>query len=87
MKITTLQNANTVSGATVLIIGGIITLGLILLKYFQIVSLSNELVFAPFTVLTLLTYGEKLLFYVLLSPLSLIAKFFSRFKNSFQSQS
>lgn len=86
MKNQTQQNTNTVSGIFVLILGGLITSILMLLKHFNILNLDFEVVFAPFVVITLLTYGDKLLIYLLVNPISFASKFFNKERVSSQSQ-
>lgn len=68
------QSTNAVSGIFVSILGGLITSGLLLLKYFYFFDLELELVLAPFVVITLLTNGDKLLLILFLSPISLVSK-------------
>ena len=68
------ESANTISRIFVFILGVLITLVLILLKYFDILHLDFEVAFAPFAVITLLTYGESFLLILVLSPISLINK-------------
>ena len=80
------QKANTVSGKFVLILGGLASSILILFKYFNIFNLDLEVVLAPFVVVTLLTYGDKLIILLFLSPISFALKLISKVKGSSQSQ-
>jgi hypothetical protein len=85
MKTQTHQKTNTVSGIFVLILGGLITTSLMLLKYFNVFNLDLEVVLAPFVVITLLTYGDKLVILLFLSPISLTLKLINKMRGSFQS--
>ncbi len=81
MKIKTQQNTNTVSGIFVLLPGGLISSGLFLLKHFNILYLDFEVILAPFIVITLLAYGDKLIIYLLISPISFTAKLINKVRN------
>jgi len=86
MKTQTQQKTNTVSVIFVSILGGLITSSLLLLKYFNILHLDLEVVLAPFIVITLLTYGDKLLIFLFLSPISFASKQIGKVRRSSQSQ-
>ncbi len=77
MKNQTQQSTNKVSEIFVLILGALITLVLILSKYFNILNLDLEVVFAPLLVFTLLTYGEPLLI-LLISPMGFAFKLINK---------
>ncbi len=79
-------NVNTISGIFVLLLGGLITLSLLLLKYAHVFNLDLEVVLAPFVVITLLTYGDKLLIFLFLNPASFVLKLISKVRNSPKSQ-
>ena len=80
------QNTNTISGIFVLLLGGLITAVLLLLNYLNILHLSFEIVFAPFIVIALLTFGDKFLIYLLLHPMSFVSKLISKDAESSQPQ-
>ena len=82
MKNQTQHGTNGVSGVFALIVGGLITLILMLLTYFNIFHLDAEVVFAPFIVITLLTYGDKLLIYLLLNPINFVSKLINKTRDS-----
>ena len=84
MKTQTQHNTNKIS--LILIIGGLITSSLFLLNYFNIIYLDLEVVLAPFLVITLLTFGDKLLILLFLSPINFAAKLISKERISSQSQ-
>lgn len=86
MKNKTHQNTNTVSGIFVLILGGLITSILLLLKYFNVFNLDLEIVLAPFVVISLLIYWDKLLIFIFLSPISFASKLISKVRGSSKSQ-
>jgi hypothetical protein len=67
------QNVKTVSRVYVLILGALFTVGLFLLGYFSILHLNFEVVLAPFIVITLLAYGEELVFLLFLIPIGIAA--------------
>lgn len=80
------QSVNTISGLFVVLLGGLITSSLLLLNYFNIFHLDVEIVFAPFIVITLLTYGDKLLVFLFLSPISFASKLIIKIRGFSQSQ-
>lgn len=86
MKNKTQQNTNTVSGIFVLIIGVLISSTLLILKHVNVFSLDLEIALAPFVVITLLTYGDKLLVFLFLSPISFTSKQISKLRGTLKSQ-
>ena len=78
MKDVKQQNTPNVSGAFLLIVGALITLCLLLLKQYNVIYLNFELVFAPFILIALLTYGDKLLMHLVISPTVYVANYFSK---------
>lgn len=86
MKNKTQQNSNTVPEIFVLILLGLIALSLLVLKHFNILHLNLDVVFAPFVVITLLAYGNKILIYFLLSPLSFTIKLINKVRGFSQKQ-
>ena len=84
MKTRIIQNPNTAPGLLVLISVILITLGLFLLKYLSILDLDFEVIFAPFTVITLLAIGDKILVYLFISPITFAAKLISKVRGSFE---
>lgn len=82
MRNQTTQNTKTVSRVYVLIFAGFITIGLFLLKQFDIFHLEFEVVFAPFIAITLLAYGEELIILLLLS-IGFIINLFRRLNSKF----
>ena len=86
MQNKTQHNSNTVSGIFLLILGVLITVSLLVLKQFNILHLNLDVVFAPFVVITLLAYGNKILIYFLLTPLSFIIKLINKVRGSSQKQ-
>ena len=87
MKIKIQQNSNTVPEIFILIaLIALIALSLLVSKHFNINHLNLDVVFAPFVVITLLAYGNKILIYFLLSPLSFIIKLINKVRDSSQNQ-
>ena len=84
MKNKTQQNSNTVPEIFILI--ALIALSLLVLKQFNILHLNLDVVFAPFVVITLLAYGNKILIYFLLTPLSFIIILINKVRGSSQKQ-
>lgn len=84
MKIKTQQNSNTVPEIFILI--ALIALSLLVSKHFNILHLNLDVVFASFVVITLLAHGNKILIYVLLSPLSFTIKLINKARGSYQKQ-
>lgn len=68
------QNTSKISGIFILILTGLITASSLILKYFNVINVSLEIVIAPFLVIALLTYGDKILIYGLLNPINRIVK-------------
>ena len=86
MKNQTQQKTNTVLGISLLLLVGVITLNLFLLKYFNVFRLDLEFVLAPFVVIILLTQGDKLLIFLFLSLISFASKLISKMSGNTQSQ-
>ncbi len=86
MKNKTQQNNNVLSGIFLLMLVGGVTSILMLLKYFNILHLDLEIVLAPFLVISLLTYGDRLLIFLLLSSISFVSKLINKLRSSSQSQ-
>ena len=82
----TQHKTDTVSGIFVLILGGLVTLSLMLIKYFNVLNIDLEVVLAPFIVSTLLTYGDKIIFYFLAHLLNFATSSQKKLKDSTQSQ-
>ncbi len=87
MKNQTQKNTNTVSGIFVLLLGFLITSGLYFLKHFNILHLGYDLVLAPLVVITLLSFGDKLLIYFLVIPIGFVSKLIDRVQGFSQSKS
>lgn len=68
---------NTISGILVLITLGLVA-GLCYLQHTKIVNWDLELVLAPFIVITLLAFGEKLLVYFFILPICSIYRIISK---------
>lgn len=68
------QNTKTKGEILVLVFAGLITWGLFLLRYFEIVQIDLDLVVAPFVVVTLLTYAERLLLALFRVPIRFFSK-------------
>jgi predicted membrane-bound mannosyltransferase len=77
---------NTVSGIFALILGGLISSSLMLLKYSKVFNLDLEVVLTPFIVITILTYGDKILIFLFLSPMSFASKLINKERSSSKSQ-
>ncbi len=86
MKFKKLENEKTIGGIFVLILGIALTLGLFLCKYFDILYLDLETVLAPFVVILLLTYGDKLLILSVTMPISFATKLINKVKGFSQTQ-
>lgn len=80
------QNASTISGIFVLLLGGLISSILLLLMYLNILHFNFEVVVSPFVVITLLTYGDKILVNLLIIPFSFFTKSIYKRKESSQTQ-
>ena len=78
------QNMYTISGIFVLIVGGLITLCLLFLKYHNVLNIDIEVVLAPFVIISLLTYGDKLLTFLFLSFICFASKLFKKVRGSQQ---
>jgi hypothetical protein len=86
MKNKTQQKTNTISVIFVLILGGLVTLALLLLRHLNILHLDYEIALAPFIVISLLTFGDKLIIFIFLSPISYASKLLSKTRDSQQQQ-
>ena len=75
MKNKTPQNTNAISGVFVLILAGLVTSSLIILKYFKIINLGFEVALAPLLVIALLAFGDKLIMVLFLKPINFFYKF------------
>jgi hypothetical protein len=80
------QNTSALSGIFILVSGCLITSSLLLLNYHSILQLDLEVILAPFVVVTLLTYGDKFLMLLFLSPINFALKLICKVKDSSQSQ-
>lgn len=68
------QNTKTKGEILVLVFAGLITWGLFLLRYFDIVQMDFDLVVAPFVVVALLVYAERLLLALFRIPIRFFSK-------------
>ena len=82
MKQESQKNTKTLPGIPALILGGLISLGLYLLRYFNILYLDLEIVLAPFIVIALLAYSDKFLLIIFSGPIRFVSKIGSRLKFS-----
>jgi len=81
MKIKSLQNAHSRLGILVFVIGALVSLGLFIFKYLNIINIELETAIAPLLVPVLLIYGDKFLLYILITPISILGKSKARKKD------
>jgi hypothetical protein len=70
----------------VFILGGLITLVLLLLKYLHVLNLDLETAASPFIAATLLAHGDKVLFYIFSVVKYFFPKIVDQEKDSSKSQ-
>lgn len=69
------------------IIGALLTAGLLFLQQFKTIDIELEIVLAPFIVILLLTCWDKIILYFLFQPFGLLVKQFSKTSSNSQNES
>jgi hypothetical protein len=82
MKNHSQQNSKKISGTFTLILGSMISSILLLLNYVNAFNLELEVVLAPFIVISLLAYGDKLLIFLFLNPICFASKLFNKVRDT-----
>jgi len=80
-EICVMKNKNTLKtteSVAPLLIGCLLTSILFLINYVKLIHLGLEVVLSPIVVISLLAYGESLLIYLLLVPISIGGKIINR---------
>lgn len=80
------QNTQAVPRISEVLLGCLLTTVLCLLKYLKVLNIDLEIVFAPFVVITLLVYGDKLLMGLFIVPIRLFSRADKKFEHPASSQ-